>query len=226
MKNFTKLLTLSILSIVLVGCGNNPSSTETVNNLVPTIEIETTEEKPTESKDSTENNDTNTSINNNTMVTLQTNLGDIELILFREGAPKTTDSFLRLAKDGKYDGVVFHRVIDGFMIQGGDFENGNGTGGHAYGGGEIEDEFIPGKSHLRGRISTANRGPNTNGSQFFIMHQDGPFLDGKHSVFGEVVKGMDIVDKIATAEKDYFDMPLEDIIIEKAIVSDEVLKTL
>ena len=107
------------------------------------------------------------------------------------------------------------RVIDGFMIQGGDYEFANGTGGASYWGDELEDEFSPNLSHVRGAVSMANRGPNTNGSQFFIVQKDAPFLDGRHSIFGQVTKGMDVVDKIATTKADMSDRPLEEIIIER-----------
>lgn len=148
-------------------------------------------------------------------ITLHTNQGDIELELFYDEVPKTSQNFLKLAKDGKYDGTIFHRVIPGFMIQGGDFENMNGTGGHAYGGGYIEDEFNDKFSHVRGMLSMANRGPNTNGSQFFIMDGDAPHLDGRHTIFGQVTKGMDVVDMIINTERDERDRPLKDMKIEK-----------
>lgn len=157
----------------------------------------------------------------NTMnsVTFQTNKGDITIDLFKEEAPKTVENFVNLSKEGKYDGTIFHRVIEGFMIQGGDYENGNGTGGQAHGGGMIKDEFSPNLSHKRGVISMANRGPNTNGSQFFIVHQPAFHLDNKHSIFGEVSQGMDVVDAIAAAETGFMDKPVEDIVIEKVIVN-------
>ncbi len=148
------------------------------------------------------------------VVTLQTNFGDIKIKVYRRRAPGISKNFITLAETGKYDGVVFHRVIDGFMIQGGDFENGNGTGGSSAKGGYIKDEFAKGLSHVRGSVSMANKGPNTNGSQFFIVQQDSPFLDGRHSIFGQVLDGMDVVDRISKTKTDLSDRPLEDVIIE------------
>ncbi|MCF7917447.1 peptidylprolyl isomerase [Candidatus Gracilibacteria bacterium] len=151
-------------------------------------------------------------------VTLQTNLGDIEIKLLREEAPSISNNFLSLAKNGFYKDTIFHRVINGFMIQGGDFENSNGTGGTAYGGSLLDDEFSPKLSHVRGAVSMANRGPNTNGSQFFIVQEDAPFLDGKHSIFGQVVSGMNVVDKIANVKTDLNDTPLERITVKNVII--------
>ncbi|MCL4153055.1 UNVERIFIED_CONTAM: hypothetical protein GTU68_050540 [Idotea baltica] len=147
-------------------------------------------------------------------IVLKTNQGDITVALLREDAPNIVQNFVDLAKEGKYDDTIFHRVIEGFMIQGGDYENRNGTGGQAANGGMIEDEFSPNLSHVRGVLSMANRGPNTNGSQFFIVQQDQPHLDGRHSIFGQVTDGMDVVDAIAASEKDGMDRPVEEVVIE------------
>ncbi|MCK5460836.1 peptidylprolyl isomerase [Candidatus Gracilibacteria bacterium] len=153
------------------------------------------------------------------LLTLQTTLGDITIKLYRKKTPKTTENFYQLAKVGKYDETIFHRVIENFMIQGGDFENFNGTGGESFEGEYFEDEFAEGVSHVRGAISMANRGPNTNGSQFFIVHKDAPFLDGRHTVFGHIIKGMDTVDKIATQKTNMLDAPLETVKILKVILN-------
>ena len=135
-----------------------------------------------------------------THATMQTNHGSIELELFDEDAPKTVGNFTKLARDGFYDGVIFHRVIPDFMIQGGD-PTGTGSGGPGY---QFEDEFNENLVE-RGALAMANAGPNTNGSQFFIVTADAcPWLDGKHTVFGRVVSGMDVVDaieKVETAER-------------------------
>ena len=134
---------------------------------------------------------------------LHTNHGDIELDFFDEDAPKTVSNFTDLAGKGFYDGVIFHRVIRDFMIQGGD-PTGTGTGGPGY---TFEDEINDHKV-VRGAIAMANAGPNTNGSQFFIVTTDqAPWLDGKHTVFGEVTAGMDVVDKIEGLETDARDKP-------------------
>lgn len=131
-------------------------------------------------------------------VVVKTSKGDIEGTLFASKVPMTTANFLNLAKKGYYDGLTFHRVIQGFMIQGGD-PQGNGTGGPGY---KFGDEFDPSLKHAKpGIFSMANAGPGTNGSQFFITHVPTPHLDGKHSVFGEVTKGQDVVDKIAKGDK-------------------------
>jgi peptidyl-prolyl cis-trans isomerase B (cyclophilin B) len=146
--------------------------------------------------------------------TMHTNHGQIELELFDDEAPKTVDNFLKLSRDGYYDGLVFHRVIKDFMVQGGCPE-GTGTGGPGY---EFEDEINDHKV-VRGALAMANRGPNTNGSQFFIVTTDAaPWLDGKHTVFGQVTGGMDSVDAIEGAPTGAQDRPLEDAVIERVEV--------
>ena len=142
--------------------------------------------------------------------TLHTNHGAIEVELFDDDAPKTVANFRKLAGDGFYDGLVFHRVIRDFMIQGGCPE-GTGTGGPGY---TFEDEINDHKV-VKGALAMANAGPNTNGSQFFIVTTDeAPWLDGKHTVFGEVRGGMDVVDRIGTTKTDGRDRPVEPIGIE------------
>ena len=143
--------------------------------------------------------------------TIHTNHGAIELELFDEDAPKTVENFRKLADDGFYDGVIFHRVIKDFMIQGGD-PTGTGTGGPGY---TFEDEFNDHKVE-RGALAMANAGPNTNGSQFFIVTTDAaPWLDGKHTVFGRVTGGMDAVDSIEGTDTDAADKPSSDAVIER-----------
>lgn len=179
------------------------------------------------------------------LVEMNTTLGAIKIKLFPEYAPKTVENFLGHAKSGYYNGIIFHRVIQDFMIQGGD-PTGTGMGGESIWGNSFEDEFSEQLFNLRGALSMANAGPNTNGSQFFIVQmkhlpsdmlrqlqgagfpeeiieayaQNGgtPWLDHKHTVFGHVVEGMDIVDKIADVEKDFRDKPLEDVKIESITV--------
>jgi cyclophilin family peptidyl-prolyl cis-trans isomerase len=147
---------------------------------------------------------------------LHTNRGRIELELFDDDAPKTVDNFRRLSTDGFYDGVIFHRVIPDFMIQGGD-PTGTGTGGPGYEfGDEINEHRI-----VRGTLAMANAGPNTNGSQFFLVTADAtPWLDGKHTVFGRVTDGMDVVDEISNTERDARDRPRDDVVIERVELSD------
>jgi cyclophilin family peptidyl-prolyl cis-trans isomerase len=143
--------------------------------------------------------------------TLHTNHGAIELELFDEDAPKTVENFRKLAADGFYDGVSFHRVIKDFMIQGGD-PTGTGAGGPGY---TFEDEFNDRKVE-RGALAMANAGPNTNGSQFFIVTTEAaPWLDGKHTVFGRVTEGMDAVDSIEGTETDSGDKPVSAVLIER-----------
>jgi peptidyl-prolyl cis-trans isomerase B (cyclophilin B) len=131
-------------------------------------------------------------------VTIETNRGDIEIDLFANYAPKTVNNFLFLVGEGYYDGIVFHRVISNFMIQGGD-PTGTGRGGPGY---NFEDEFRGNPlKHETGSLSMANAGPNTNGSQFFITHAPQPHLDGRHTVFGRVTKGQDVVNAIRQGDK-------------------------
>ena len=151
------------------------------------------------------------------VVNLKTNKGDIRIRLFTEESPEIANNFYLLTKSGKYNKTIFHRVIDGFMIQGGDFENHNGTGGRGFKTQYLPDEFSESLSHTRGMVSMANKGPDTNGSQFFIVHNDATFLDGRHTVFGEVIEGMEVVDAIATTSTDNRDKPLRDVTIIQAI---------
>ena len=141
---------------------------------------------------------------------LTTSEGAIELELFPEDAPKTVENFTKLASDGYYDGLTFHRVIPDFMIQGG-CPRGDGTGGPGY---AFEDEF---NDHpvARGYLAMANAGPDTNGSQFFLVTADAcPWLDGKHTVFGRITSGQDVADAISQVERDDRDRPLEPVVLE------------
>lgn len=180
---------------------------------------------------------------------LKTNHGVIKLRLFEQAAPKAVENFKTHIKNGYYDGVTFHRIIDEFMIQGGD-PTGTGMGGESIWNKDFEDEFDMNFRNIRGALSMANAGPNTNGSQFFIV-QKGPveadiikqmrslgaqngypdeivdvyenlggtyWLDGKHTVFGQVFEGMDVVDEIASQPKNAMDKPLKDVVIEKATI--------
>lgn len=171
---------------------------------------------------------------------MKTNRGAVTINLFPELAPKTVENFIGLARDDYYNGIIFHRVISDFMIQGGD-PTGTGMGGESIWEEQFEDEFSPHLFNLRGALSMANSGPNTNGSQFFIVtatqvpgqmigqmeaagypvevieaYKNGgtPWLDNKHTVFGHVVEGMDIVDEIDKTETNYADKPVEDVVIE------------
>jgi len=152
----------------------------------------------------------------NRIAVFNTTMGDFEIELFEDKAPKTTGNFIELVEKGFYDGLIFHRVIADFMIQGG-CPNGIGTGGPGY---EIEDEFHPDLRHSGpGVLSMANRGPNTGGSQFFITLAATAWLDGHHAVFGQVVKGMDVVEKIGVTKTDFRDRPLEPVIMKKITIT-------
>lgn len=177
--------------------------------------------------------------------TIKTNLGTIKVQLFKEQAPKTVDNFIQLAQKGYYDGVIFHRVIPDFMIQGGD-PTGTGRGGESIYGKPFVDEFSDELFNFTGALSMANAGPNTNGSQFFIVsnehvpanmieqmkmvgypeeiinhyEQNGgtPWLDHRHTVFGQVIDGMDVVKKISMVKRDNMDKPKDDVVMEKVTI--------
>lgn len=151
----------------------------------------------------------------NRTAVIETNLGTMEVELYEQRAPITTKNFIDLAEKGYYDGLTFHRVIEDFMIQGGD-PGGDGTGGPGY---MIPDEFHPELTHSKaGILSMANAGPNTGGSQFFITLDATVWLDGKHSVFGEITKGDDVLEKIGLVETAGADMPVDAVIMEKVTI--------
>ncbi len=154
----------------------------------------------------------------NRMAVFKTNQGTFEVELFEDKAPITTKNFIDLSEKGFYDGVIFHRVIDGFMIQGGD-PTGTGMGGPGY---TIEDEFREDLTFAgEGILAMANTGmPHTGGSQFFITLDKTPWLNGKHTIFGKVTKGMDVVRKIGHVKTDFQDRPLEKVVIEKIEIRD------
>lgn len=151
-------------------------------------------------------------------VVFETSMGDITLALFRGKTPRTVNNFLTLSEKGFYDGLIFHRVIPNFMIQGG-CPDGTGRGGPGY---TFEDEFDPTLRHSKpGILSMANSGPNTNGSQFFITVAPTSHLDGRHTVFGEVVEGMDVVSAISEVARDSNDKPREPVVIKHVRILDE-----
>ncbi|MDO4742503.1 MAG: peptidylprolyl isomerase [bacterium] len=183
-------------------------------------------------------------VGGDTVAIMKTNMGEIKIRLFPQFAPKTVENFVTHAKNGYYDGLIFHRVINNFMIQGGD-PTATGCGGESIWGNSFEDEFDPAVHNLRGALSMANSGPNTNGSQFFIVQATQvpenmlaqmeqlvdkgfpvqtiedykavggtPWLDFRHTVFGQVFEGMDVVDNIAGVKVAAADKPVEDVIIE------------
>ena len=150
------------------------------------------------------------------VVTLHTNYGDISFKFFPEVAPMAVYSFKALAKDGRYDGTIFHRVINNFMIQGGDYTNFNGTGGASAYGEEFDLEISDYLTNIEGSVAMANRGPGTNGSQFYINQINNNYLDGNYTVFGQVYEGMDVVNAIASVKTGANDKPLKDVILESA----------
>src|SRR6266576_5873641 len=157
----------------------------------------------------------------NRIAVVRTNHGTIRIELLEEDAPKTTENFMTLAERGYYNGVIFHRVIKGFMIQGGD-PTGTGRGGQSASGGRFDDEIdarspVYQRGYKAGTVAMANAGPNTNGSQFFIMHADYP-LPPSYTIFGRVTEGQDVVDAIATSETDRSDRPASEVKMEKVSV--------
>ncbi|MBM4760707.1 peptidylprolyl isomerase [Bacillus sp. B15-48] len=237
-----KLIFIMFLGLFfLSACGGNTDQTEenaeSEQRQEPTVELEVipeSEDYPQLSSEVAENE---------SLVEMTTSLGAIKIKLFPEQAPKAVENFITHSERGYYDELNFHRVMNQFMIQGGDPE-GTGRGGESVYGEAFEDEFANNLFHFRGALSMANSGPNTNGSQFFIVQnsifQGGfekeypdsivkvyeqvggtPWLDFKHTVFGQVIEGMDVVDKIAAVETDQNNKPLEEVIIEKIEVIKE-----
>ena len=151
----------------------------------------------------------------NKTIVMKTNKGDITIELFNETMPITANNFLRLAQEDFYDGIIFHRVIPEFMIQGGD-PDGVGSGGPGY---SIPDEFTDNNKNNKGTLSMANSGPDTGGSQFFINLVDNNYLDDKHPVFGKVVSGLEVVEAIGKVETGANDKPVEDVVIEDIVVN-------
>lgn len=206
LSNKTLLIIVIALGIILVGLIAafalipTPAAKESANN--------------SNAANNQNSNMQNTQINQK--VVLKTNFGDVVLELFTADAPKTVDNFIKLSKSGFYNGTKFHRVIKGFMIQGGDPNSkdddwsDDGMGGPGY---KFEDEINPNKL-VRGTLAMANAGANTNGSQFFIVTTEAtPWLDGKHTAFGKVLSGMDIVDKIESVKVNENDHPTDDVVV-------------
>ncbi len=153
------------------------------------------------------------------IVVMETTEGTMKIKLFPKKAPKTVENFVGLVDKGYYDGIIFHRVIPDFMIQGGD-PTGTGTGGESLWGGKFEDEFHADLKNIKGALSMANSGPGTNGSQFFIVEAEAtPWLDGRHSVFGQVYEGLDVIDKIVNVDRNALDKPLKDVSMTKVTLS-------
>lgn len=238
------LTPILILMIILSACGTNTEKEADNANGSETEEKQTNNEAP-EAPDNFPRL-TEEVQGNERLVEMKTSKGNIKIKLFPDQAPKAVENFIKHSEDGYYDGVIFHRVIQDFMIQGGD-PDGTGMGGESIYGEAFEDEFSNELYNIRGALSMANSGPNTNGSQFFIVqnktldpslkeqmekagypeeiikaYEKGgtAWLDNKHTVFGQVIEGMDVVDSIAAVETGEQDKPVEDVVIEKI----EVLK--
>lgn len=217
MKNFFILFSLLF---ALAGCTDNQNISD--SEMAPDAYAQ--EEQPItppHSNSMTDFDQTAAPEKGEQIAVIQTNLGEIKIRLFPEQAPKTVENFVGLAEKGYYNGIIFHRVIPDFMIQGGD-PTGTGTGGESLWGEDFEDEFSPELKNIRGTLSMANRGPGTNGSQFFIVQAQGgtPWLDGAHTVFGQVFEGMDTVDEIAEVERDAMDKPVEDVMMEEVRIEE------
>lgn len=226
---------LCCLLFFVSACGSSEDTSEEVSDQTTDETTEAPEEPMKELLQFKESYDVNTPV-----VVMQTNMGDITIVLFPEVAPKAVENFITHAKDGYYNGMIFHRVINDFMIQSGD-PNGIGTGGDSIWGAPFEDEFSDQLYNFRGALSMANSGPNTNGSQFFIVQTNSaqqipssynqtaidkynevggtPYLDGVHTVFGQVIQGMEVVDSIAAVETDQNDKPVQDVVINNVVVT-------
>jgi cyclophilin family peptidyl-prolyl cis-trans isomerase len=214
------VIALFAFAILISGCGKEEvkDKPKTEEKKVDTVKQQTqqTEVK----KDSTKKDDGNVKDDKPTgnIVKFETTMGTFKAKLYTDKAPITTKNFIDLVNKGFYNGIIFHRIIDGFMIQGGD-PTGTGRGGS---GTKIKDEFGPGLKHdKKGILSMANAGPNTGESQFFITLGPQPHLDGKHAVFGEIIEGMNVVDKIGKVKTGQMDKPVEDVKMTKVTMTDK-----
>lgn len=215
----------------MMGClatfllGSGVYGAEKKDSKTPTSAKEAVQEKQAEQKaaDKTQTGNTDNTTekkekkmaDQKLIATLETSMGTMKLSLFYKQTPKTVSNFVTLAKKGFYDGLVFHRVIKDFMIQGGD-PQGNGTGGPGY---KFDDEFVATLKHSKkGILSMANSGPNTNGSQFFITLRATSHLDGRHTVFGELVEGEDVLDKIGATKTHHADKPITPVTMKKVTI--------
>lgn len=224
MKKINLLLTAFVLfAFVIAGCGKKEESTttttpQTTTNTTTPVPTKTDSVKKDTATTKTETKTDDKKSDGKSIVKMETNMGTIKIKLYTDKAPITTKNFIDLVNSGFYNGIIFHRVIDGFMIQGGD-PTGTGTGGSKK---TIPDEFGEGLKHSKpGILSMANRGPNTGTSQFFITLAPQPHLDGKHAVFGEVIEGMDVVKKIGKVKTAGADKPVEDVKMTKVTMVDK-----
>ena len=222
------IFSIMLVAVIMMGCGDkkdapktdnkagdNKSKTTDTTKTSQTTQTQTKKDSAVDNKQTAGTTDTKSS---GDIVKMETTMGTIKIKLFTKEAPITTTNFKNLVNEGFYNGIIFHRVIDGFMLQGGD-PTGTGTGGSKV---TIQDEFAPGLKHSKkGMLSMANRGPNTGTSQFFITLAPTPWLDGKHAIFGEVIDGMDVVEKIGKTKTGPNDKPVTDIKMTKVTLTDK-----
>jgi cyclophilin family peptidyl-prolyl cis-trans isomerase len=223
------LAAIFVCMFVSTGCGKTENTSNTTSSGTRTTTTNTsqqtqtqntqTQTKDTAVKDTVKKEEKKVDDNKSAddVVNMKTSMGNIKIKLYTDRAPITAGNFKSLVEEGFYDGIIFHRVIDGFMIQGGD-PTGTGTGGS---GKKIPDEFAPGLKHdKKGMLSMANAGPNTGTSQFFITLAPTAWLDGKHAIFGEVIEGMDIVEKIGKTKTGPGDKPVTEVKMIKVTMDD------
>ena len=215
MKRITALiLSVMLTAVIITGCGNGDY------NMVLEGKYTSVADVPRADKNRADENYQSAQVQKGDVVAvLHTSMGDISMRFFPEIAPIAVNNFIALAKDGKYDNTIFHRVINNFMIQGGDYTNFDGTGGESIYGKEFALETVQNVSNTRGAVAMANRGPGTNGSQFYINQVDNTYLDGSYTVFAQVYDGMDVVDQIAAVETGYSDKPVTDVTIDSVEIT-------
>jgi len=202
-----RLLSIILIGVLIISCSENNKQNQAQENIQTNIEKGDTLDNLMELKN-----------NEKLIATVQTNMGTFEIELFAHDVPRTAKNFAGLAIKGYYDGIIFHRVIKDFMIQGGD-PTGTGMGGESIYGAKFEDEFVPSLMHdSPGILSMANAGPNTNGSQFFITVVATPWLNARHTVFGKVIKGMDVVYAISQVPTNNMDRPVDNVVMQKVTV--------
>jgi peptidyl-prolyl cis-trans isomerase A (cyclophilin A) len=216
------VIALFAFAILISGCGKKEEVKEKPKTEEKKVDSVKQQTPPTETKkDSTKKDDADVKKDDKptgNIVKFETTMGTFKAKLFTDKAPITTKNFIDLVNKGFYNGIIFHRVIDGFMIQAGD-PTGTGRGGS---GVKIKDEFGPGLKHdKKGILSMANAGPNTGESQFFITLAPTPHLDGKHAIFGEIIEGMNIVEKIGKVKTGAGDKPVEDVKMTKVTMTDK-----
>ncbi len=211
MKRVTAIvLSLLIIAAVIIGCGKKEDFSMVLSGGYTDVS-EVPKANPAAADAEYQHKDP---VKGEIVATLHTNFGDISMRFFPEVAPLAVNNFIALAKAGRYEDTIFHRVINGFMIQGGDYTNFNGTGGESIYGDEFDLEIAEHLSNIEGSVAMANRGPGTNGSQFYINQVNNTYLDGGYTVFAQVFDGMDVVNDIAQVDTDMRDKPVSDVVLE------------